>query len=57
MKMIFDQVAQFLQKGVNMITREGKLVIVPSQKGASMQNGWLFFTLYGFSGWKYENDN
>ena len=32
MKMIFDQVAQFLQKGVNMITREGKLVIVPSQK-------------------------
>ena len=32
MKMIFDQVAQFLQKGVNMITREGKLLIVPSQK-------------------------
>ena len=32
MKMIVDQVAQFLQKGVNMITREGKLVIVPSQK-------------------------
>ena len=57
MKMIFDQVAQFLQKGVNMITREGKLAIVLSQKGASLQTGWLFFTLYGFSGWKYENDN